>query len=149
MADTLRQKIVDAIDARLKTIKTANGYQTNLGNNVFEWRVTPLNSDTELPGAVYSDTQDTIDLTIGLHLHTLKIVINMAAKGSASPSDMRKLIGDIHKMIGVDVTWGGLAEDTKITSEIILPAHEENKFMGIEITIEVEFTTKPFDPFSQ
>lgn len=149
MPDTIRQQIVTAIDTRLKAIKTTAGYQTNLGNNVFQWRTTAIDADNEMPCATHRDTQDTIDLTIGLHLHTLKIEIGVFAKGSTSPAEMRKLIGDIHEMTGSDVTWGGLAEDTKIISEKIISAHEENKFMGIEVELEVEFTTKVFDPFSQ
>ena len=37
MADSKRQKIVDAVKTRMAAILTAGGYATNLGQNVEEW----------------------------------------------------------------------------------------------------------------
>ncbi len=147
MADSKRQQIVMAIDARFKTIKTVNGYETNAGNNVYEWRSSPM-IESELPGLIYRDTQETEALSIGYQVHTLTIEIEGYVVGSAAPASLRKLIADVIKAIGTDPLWGGLAEDTRPVEETIQVEQEERRIAGARIKIEVDYRTGIFNPYS-
>ena len=144
-----RQQIVDAIDARLKTITTANGYNTDAGNNVFEWRSYPLDENSELPALVYRDTEEIESLAVGgYQLHTLTIEIEGYVVGANAARDLRALIADVIKAIGTDLTWGGLAEDTRPVEESIEIDQEERKIAGAVIRIEIDYRTQAFDPYN-
>ena len=54
MPDTIRESIMSALDARLKTITVLNGYASDAGDNVFDWREDPLQDD-ELDALEYRD----------------------------------------------------------------------------------------------
>ena len=124
-----RQQLIDALDARLKIIKTANGYLTNLGNNVFEWRVTNLNS-IEFPACIYRDVSNTKqDGAIGSFRWALNIEIQLVTDGETSAAEVRKLIADVYKAIGTDITWGGLAVTTEQpdSDEMDVEQHEKKQ----------------------
>jgi len=143
---TKRQQIVEALDNLLKTILTTNGYETNLGRNVFEWRATPL-IENEMPGVVWRDTADTVDLTIGQHQHNLTFEILLFAQGQTAPSTIRKMMADVVKAIGSDLTLGGLVEDIKPQSEN-MGTEQAEKFNAVAvISFIVIYTTEPFNPY--
>lgn len=117
-----RQSIIDAIETRMKTILTTGGYQTNVGQRVSVWRITPF-ADTELPALCIYDTTAEINQDggiIGQFTHTLGIHIEAIASGSATRADVRKMIADVFKAIGTDDSFGGLVEYTSS------PSHEIN-----------------------
>lgn len=143
---TKRQQVVEALDTLLKTILTTNGYETDLGNNVFEWRATPLAED-ETPGIIWRDTADTIDLTIGENQHNLNFEILLFAQGTTAPSTIRKMIADVVKAIGSDLTLGGLVEDIKQNSENIGTDQAERFNAVAMLTFTVIYTTEPFNPY--
>ena len=147
MAESKRQQIVTAIDARLKTIRVVNGYETNAGNNVYEWRSSAM-IESELPGLIYRDTQETEALSIGYQVHTLTIEIEGYVVGNAAPANLRKLIADVIKAIGVDSLWSALAEDTRSVEETIQVEQEERRIAGTRIKIEVDYRTGIFNPYT-
>ena len=124
-----RQQIVDAIKTRLQGILIANGYATNLGNNIFEWRVTNLNS-AEFPACVYRDVSNAKqDGAIGSFRWALNIEIQLVTDGETSAAEIRKLIADVYKAIGTDVRWGGLAVTTEQpeSDEMDVEQHEKKQ----------------------
>jgi hypothetical protein len=153
MADSIRQRIAAALDARLKGILVASGYETNLGRNVFAWRVPDL-QEAELPAAIWRDTDcddssATIG-TIGFHLHSLKMEIDLReADGTSTPASIRALIADLQKAIGVDTTWGGLAIRTNPLSSAIVVDQEEKIIGGANVTFTIDFYTRKWDPYNQ
>lgn len=152
MADSIRQKITDAVSARLALIKTVNGYETDLGLKVFEWRVAEI-PESDLPAAVYRDigcdTSDSEGSSMGYHLHSLNMEIELFASGSTSPATMRKMIADVFKAIGVDDTWGGLALTTRPQGDKADVEQEEKKFTNTLVSIVVEFETLAWDAYTQ
>ena len=142
-----RQQIVTAIDTRLKLITITNGYETNAGNNVYEWRSSAM-IESELPGLIYRDTQETEALSIGYQVHTLTIEIEGYVVGNAAPANLRKLIADVIKAIGVDSLWSALAEDTRSVEETIQVEQEERRIAGTRIKIEVDYRTGIFNPYT-
>lgn len=146
MSDSKRQQIVAAFDTRLKTILTGGGYNTNLGSNIFEWRVTPLAQD-ELPGAIWRDTDDSIEVSFQQDVHSLSIQVAVTVAGATSPADARKLIADVTAAVATDTSLGGLAEDAKVTGETIEFDQEERRIAGVVLTFVVEFVTNHMDPY--
>jgi hypothetical protein len=115
VADSIRQRILTALDTRLKTIRTSAGYETELGLNVYEWRVIDL-QEMELPGLIWKDyavgeaEPATIMGDESLTEQTMDIDINIKVQdGQDTASTIRKAIADVQKAIGTDETWGGLA----------------------------------------
>jgi hypothetical protein len=152
MADTKRQLICTALDTGLKTILVANGYNTNLGANVFEWRTAPFEL-TDLPGVIWRDiSEDDSNATtgtIGYHNHDLKIELKIsAASGSVTPAEIRKLLADVQRMIGVDPTWGKLALRTSPVSNEIDVEQAEKIIGGITIAIVITYQTKKWNPYA-
>jgi len=147
MTDSIRQTIMAAFEDRLQTILTANGYQTNLGSNVFEWRGTAL-EDSELPAVIYRDMADTTALTFGRQEHKLRVDLDIFTNSTADV--MRKLIADIHTcMASPDTTLGGLAEDiSPVSDETIQTEHEDKKYFGISLKVIIQFVTKIWDPYT-
>jgi hypothetical protein len=139
---TRRQEIVDAIKNRLASIRTANGYGTELGLHVFEWKVTAF-ADSELPGVCFRDTEQTVaELTGGFRNVSLTIEFILgAASGSATSSVVRQAIGDVVRCIDSDPTWGGLAWDTAIQSDEMFMDHD-GKLTGLaKVTAVVKYQT--------
>ncbi len=139
MANT-RQSIVDALDTRLQTITTTNGYSANLG--VHEWLVTPL-EESDLPAVIIRDTSDDIDTDeIGTRRdHVLTIELDVAASATASTDSVRELCRDILTAIGTDKTFGGLVYNTEPTSVEMEVSEEDQRLSGGQIVIEVKYKT--------
>lgn len=147
MPDSKRQKIVTAIDTALKNIKTTQGYETDLGLNIFEWREEPL-QESELPAAIWRDTvAPVVDDTFGEHLHKMSMEIEVIASGASAPSVLRQLIADVVKMIGANLTWGGLAEDARPQTEDIKTDRESKRIGSALLKFEVLYLTARFDPY--
>ena len=105
MADSVRQKIVTAFEARMKTITVANGYKTAIGNNVFGWSAVKFQSDN-LPCIVYRDLLNEPLKIHNSHIHDLTIDFEgKITQGATVPEDARDLVADIYEAIGYDVKW--------------------------------------------
>mgnify|MGYP001423093616 CR=1 FL=1 len=141
----VRQQIMDAVKTRLQSITVANGYNFNLGNNIYEWRIRPLAMAT-LPALVYRDVETDIEL-IEAHRNRLNIEIEIISNSSIV--DIRKMIADVYKAIGVDIQWGGLALNTYPRSDRIMREQEEQTITGAIINIIIEYRTKEWNPYQQ
>jgi hypothetical protein len=139
MANT-RQQIVDALDTRLQTITTLNGYSANLG--VYEWLVTPL-EEADLPAVVFRDTVDDIDdeKEFSRLDHTLTVELDVAASSTASADSVRELIKDILTAIGTDKEFGGLAYNTDVLTASLEVSEADQRLTGGQIIIEIKYRT--------
>lgn len=130
MADSKRQQIISALDTRLKTIKTIAGYQTNLGNNVFEWNNKPLAAN-EMPGLIYRDVSNSRqEGAIGKFRWGLNVEIEIMTSGSTAAADVRKMLADVYKAIGTDVYFSALAVTTEQPESDEMQIVKEDKKIG-------------------
>lgn len=147
MADK-RQQIVDAIRTRLGGILVANGYNTDIGLHVFEWKVRAF-SESEIPGVTFRDTDPKIrELTGGMQEISLPVeFIVGAASGTSTMQVIRAAIEDVVAAINQDWTWGGLAWDTSIDA-IEAFAEHEGKLTGLaKIAVTVKYEQqRPLHP---
>lgn len=109
-----RQSIITAIENRMKTILTANGYQTNAGQRVYTWRTTPL-ADNELPALLIYDRDVTKNMaisTLDTDYYDLAVDIEVATAGSGSREFLRAAMDDVRMAVKAGPGWSGLALHT-------------------------------------
>lgn len=112
-----RQDICTKIGAALAAILTDNDYLTNLGQNVFEWRSTPL-EDSELPGIIWRDRGNVYEGPVtGRTSNELTIELEIFFTGSTSPAKMRNYIADIRTCLMNNNTWSNLAIGTSLIED--------------------------------
>jgi N-acetylglucosamine-6-phosphate deacetylase len=147
MATSIRQQIMTAVDARLKTVTTDNGYNTNLGASVHEWRETALEI-AELPGVIYRDISQTTVIAVGYHVHNLVLELDIFVSGASAPALLRQCIADAITAVGTDRQWSTLAEDTlPVNDENIAIEHEGKRIGGVRLRFVIQYCTQPFDPY--
>jgi len=139
---TTRQSIVDLIDTNFKTITVVNGFSSNLGNNVFQFRDPPL-ADEELPALSYGDVSDIIGEEDEGE-HNLEISVEITASGTTSPSAMRDMIQDV-------LTAYKLCEESSLIAEInyfdseLFPEMAKKKYMKARIRFGIKYFTEIFE----
>jgi hypothetical protein len=149
MADSVRQDIIDAIDTRMKAILITGGYETNIGQNVFDWRAEPLEED-DLPALIYRDLSvETEVVSFATFVHKMVFSIMVACASSTPMTTIRKIIADIDKAVGVDHTWGGLALMTERISDESGVEINERKYAGCQIVFNVIFRTLAWNDYTK
>lgn len=139
---SIRQQIITALDTRLRTITIANGYKTNAGAHVFDWLDRDL-ADTELDAIVYRDPANEISQeTFSQVDNRVRVEIEVKTKSaSTTAAQVRKLIEDVYKAIGIDETFGGLAHEAQPVSENI-DIQQADKIMGsATVVIEIYYVS--------
>ncbi len=142
MSDSIRQQLIDALDARLRTILVANGYQTNAGQHVFDWLDRDL-AESELDAIIYRDPVCPQEPGLAVsYINKLRVEIEARTKQSTdTAARLRQILEDICAAIGTDETWGGLADTTEPV-EHSMDVRQAEKIKGLAvITIEIEYTT--------
>ena len=134
-----KENIISAVLTRLATITTANGYNSNAGNNVDESRDIKYKT---FPAINVEEGSDTIvDVSNSLyHTRLLELNIEVIDNGTLAPSELRKAEADVFKCVGVDETWSGYAIQT-FPGDVnpSYSQHEENKIIGKTITINIQY----------
>jgi hypothetical protein len=157
MPDSKRQKIIDAVIARMQTIRTVNLYQTELGANVGDWQT--FWDDGELPALSVCDTiaeEELIHdeptatkqfnrLTLILKIFTREDVLEDRAKS------LRTYIADVKKAINVDRFWTVSSEQlaawTKPIRSGIVIEPDKMEIGSAAVEIEIGFYTESFSEF--
>jgi hypothetical protein len=113
-----RQDIITALKSQLGNIKITNGYNTDLGLSVHEWRLSPFD-ESELPAVEIRDevsnvSQDNNNVYVD---NALDITITAyGSETSAAGTRGRLYLEDIFAAIGTDEQLGGGAYDINIDS---------------------------------
>jgi len=160
MAAPVRQSIIDEVEAELKKILKVNGFKTDAGRNVFEWRDTESSpiTDDERPAIVYRDLNSPVALdyeSVTTHIHDLSVEIELFVSGVEAPADLRNLIADVNDAIRATnttagrKTWGGYAIDTFPEAEDIVAAEGGKRLMGGLIRVRIQYHTAKFDSYTQ
>lgn len=145
-----RQTLVDRILARFANIKTANGYQTNVGAKTKEWQTTPLD-ENELTTILVRDPialrrTDPNGENSSKHTWATQIIVDLVfPETGQSPAEARKGISDINKAVGVDQTWGGLAKRSEQVSERLIIDQTGTRVGGAQVIFNVITSRKPWE----
>lgn len=158
MPTSFRQQLWEAIRDRLRTIRTAAGYETDIGARFFAWRDltnSPLDEIKDLgPCFAMRDPDcDTEQRISGRMDHTLTFEVQGAVWGTPPDNLARSALADIEKCIGVDRQWTindvKLALDTRLIRDRIAVVHLGGRFAVVSKTFEVIFRTASFNPYAQ
>lgn len=144
-----RQTLVTKILARLATITTGNGYQTNIGANVKEWQTTPLD-DTEVATIVRDTTAtaqpDPNGNNSSKRTWSQQILVDAVLQESGQNAvEARKAISDINKAIGLDQTWDGLARRSEQVSEKLMLDKSGARVGGVQVIFNVITSRRPWE----
>lgn len=135
-----QQQIIDAVITRLGSIKKANGYETDIGNDVREWDTAHDNED-ELPIVdVRDDDTVAVDDSGAMFVFEMPLSIEIKTAGSTSKSDARKMIFDVYKAVKQDPDFGNLADNTFPQTHAIEVEQENKQVSRVLIKILIKFS---------
>ena len=139
---SVRQQIVDAIEARFKTIVTPT-YATQIGTKVYPWRKTPVQV-AETPCICFWDSSAEVSfdgIAIGRRQHILQVEAVCFVSTKTTVSQARAIIEDMIAALGTDDTFGGLADRSELTSHEIGMEVDGDICGAGKITFTVQYTT--------
>ena len=150
LSDTIRERIIQNIMTRLGLIRTANGYLTAIGANVY--RVRKRLEEEECPGCVVFPRPEEGSVTYGRQVCDMPVDVEAAALfGDTNASIVaEQLLGDLIKaLIATDPT-GGLAESVQYVSGGTPEYPEDGDLsVGVTVRVMVKYETLKGNPFSQ
>lgn len=158
MATPARQRIVEAIFGKLKTITKANGYKTDIGLNVFRWKLNPW-GEREADGKHFSagcnlkDKACVCVLAVSGSMNwELEIEIEIYGDGEGSDTFLRSAEADVITMIGKDSKFGvpelNARTWTKNFRTEMGLKQDERIVAGMLVSFQVEFTTPYWNPYA-
>jgi len=158
MATPSRQRIVNAITDRLKTITKANNFRTNIGENVFRWKLTPWGERDAagrqyLDGCNLKDKSCVLTATVSGSMDwVLDIDIEIYGDGEGSDTFLRSAEADVITMIGQDPKFGVADLNARtwtknFRTEMGLK-QDERIVAGMLISFQVEFRTPYWNPYA-
>jgi hypothetical protein len=152
MADSKRQRIIDAIVTRMLLINGSGSYTRNVGTNVEDSRTNWDEDDLEDYDAISVFDGDALanpsSPTAGYQavIWSMPVLIRAFAKqGSSGPANVRNLIKDINTAIKVDDTWSGIAMQTRQIKEAVVRNPDSFEIEAAEVEIEVQYKTSKFN----
>ena len=147
--DPKTKRILDVLDARLRSILTANGYKTNAGQNVYADRKSPI---TASPAILYSYRTHTPDQdTIGLHSHVMDVAIDMLVISTdvdTAADSLRTLHADVTTCIGTDETFTLEVDQVTIDSDDQQIQQEEAKIFSMQMVLRFGYSTERFNAYN-
>lgn len=156
-AEPKRQRIVEAMQARLLTINGGDNYWTDLSSaKVFVWRDSEI-QDHEIPCVVIRDTNEPTKprSTGGVGGGTVEGALNVEwyayIKGpdGCTPADVatlaRHLQADLIKCIGTDQSWGVTNAQTSLMEKDMIVEAGNKRVAFAYIRLEVRVPHNRFD----
>ena len=140
---TTRQSIITALVTLFETITTANGYSTNLGQHVEEWKTWEVNQDTKTDTLVIRDTKCDIiemeedDNAGDYHFKRLTVQAIIITSGTAASETLRTLLDDVYRCIGTASDLGGLAIDIECEGDQTDIDRQARTYGGTLVTLAI------------
>ena len=142
MSTTIRQSIVNNVITALQTILVSNGFNTDVGVNVFEWLEYSTDS-TVRPCLIVRDRSDKPEKNephVSDRRLTLEILIQTS--GTACVSQARSIIGDIYDAIKTGDSFGGYVYWIEEQGDDMEAIHEEDKNCSDQLTFTLFYKTE-------
>lgn len=154
MADSIRQRLVEKVKARLQTILTAGGFRTNAGSYVTVWKPDSVVHDqANLPAINVRDVDDEVldANATGRLQRSLQFECDVVVAEGSDPADetARHVIADIQEAILVDETWDGLARLSRYLGDSIAMDQKERKIGMAQVRFEIRYHQERFNPDTQ
>lgn len=143
MAASQWQSIMTKLKALLGTIRKANGYETDAGMKVVEWKATASPYE-DLPIIHIKDTSlQAAAGTIQQYTWALQIEIEIAAAKSAqTAAEIRSMTQDVIKALWSDKTLTGSAKHISQPEIVDITIEKDEKVIGgASVRISIEYST--------
>lgn len=143
---TKRAAIVEQVKSRFSGIRITNGYRTDIGTHVYEWKTTPFYEE-ELPGINIRDFQEVQTQQVSnRHHRELQMEVDIALSGTLADEQIREAIGDIESAIGVDRRWGTLAFNTDLVDNQ-MDVVQDDIILGVgRVRFNITYRTESLNP---
>lgn len=156
MADSKRQKIVDAVKTRMAAILVSGGYDTDLGQNVEEWSQHLQQED--IPDAGVLSVCDMVAEAAGTSgrsnpqetVWQMPIQLRIwLPKSRTSMANLRTALKDVNRAIREDDRWQvagvGLVMISRPLREGPIVPEDSFEVAGAFLDFEVQFITQKFN----
>jgi hypothetical protein len=144
---TIRDQIMIAMKTRLETILISNGYETDLGGSITEWRTDDIQESEVITGNITDASEDTAPRGFNDE-NTLPVEIEIKTTGVTMITTMRSALGDVVKAIGTDPTISSLVQNMSRGSNTSVGVDQKSrKYCSSVISYEMKYLTKRFNPF--
>ena len=147
MSDTKRERIIKAIETRMATITIANGYNTEIGKNVF--RAIPKIDPSQLPACdIFPLTETTERIGGGNYLCTMALnIVAIAKTESQNPSVLsEQILGDI-RMALAGLSFSSDAEDVSYASGGTND-YSNKETVSVTVNFIIKYFSKINDPYT-
>lgn len=154
MIDTKRQKLVDAVVARMQQIRVSNGYATDAGERVEDWprrfdddELRELASKAAL--GIFDVTEDSekADRESAIEVHELTVQVRIFAAADLPARALRAIIGDVQTALGVDQYWSELGLGTNPRRAGMIVPKESMELGGAAVEFDIGYLTQTFNPY--
>lgn len=137
-----RLDILNAIESRLSVI-VANGYFTDIGNNVDYWSDLPWEYG-EAGAVSFNDAEEESNDVGSEQEHNLTVEIEALSFTDDPKTVGVQLLADIKRAIGIDPTWGGLVLKTSIVANNKNVQTQGRTAVRISATLQIIYRTERF-----
>lgn len=146
---TVRQRIIDEVVKRLRSISLGGGYKSDTGLRIYEWR-DPQNEpfqENELPAAWLRDESGDVQaLDSTVHEHAMTLNVGVITQADNAPEEARKLESDLLRAIGgVPALLGGLVKHIQPTATATEVRQAGKRSAGVRIQFDVRYRTAAWD----
>lgn len=152
MTDPKALQIVKALAARLEVIRTANGYRTDAGAQVYRGRIVFDASDSLPALTVFDDEDDVLQINGALRA---KLGLSVTIEGIAqadpdNPSDTgHAMVADIKKAIfspDYDQTFGGMVAKLSYAGRRMQSREGGSGHISVAVMLTVEYVEDLTNP---
>ncbi|WP_108062703.1 hypothetical protein [Poseidonibacter lekithochrous] len=134
----VRQKIVGILVEQMEKISASNGFYSEAGTNVSEWREKPLQKD-DYPAIIVRDVSSSAYDDSSLK-HSLKVEIDVAVSaGDKTTWNMREVSSDVLKAFGY--AEEELCFQCEYKGSDSLLEHKDTTYGGVRLEFEVKYNT--------
>ena len=137
-----RQLIIDNLKSLLSEVKTSNGYETNVGDNVISSHAFDF-EDVELPLVnIIEDPEgaDVVDKSADIWLHDCPFRVDVITL--AGIEYVRKCVNDILIAINNDIGLGDTCVDIEVGNIAISLTELEKTYSIATIVLRIKYITK-------
>ena len=138
-----KQQIINAWKTRLALITVANGYYSNIGQKVYEWKATsfdaPRTDGIEVREGDEQHERDAEDASI--ENHTLPVIVHVVLKNPVGMDKAREMEADVRKAVRQDVTFSNLLTDLEHTSTALEKDQDKDTIVGLTLTFNILYNT--------
>jgi len=156
VADSIRQKLVDAYKLRLAAIKTADGYETDLGLGPIEEMPVQFQAE-ELPALGVQDQIDSVAQEYAFEkrvMNELSLQVRIFLPRGTTAKLLRKMIADVKRALvsdpitgNRDPQVGGLAVDMRPDQDGPEVLKDTFEIDAGAVLFVVQFLTAPFNDY--